>query len=201
MRRLCFGGSFNPVHHAHLICARAVAEAGGFDRVVLIPSARPPHKGEEYEIAPAEDRLEMCRLAAAVEPSLFEVSDIELRRGGASYTIETVRALKGEGWPDVHWLIGADMLMQLPTWREPEALLREAEFVVMGRPGSTMAWGRLPEAYRALREKVVDAPLIQISATEIRERVAAGQSIEFMTPGVVGEYIRRSGLYLRGSGT
>src|SRR5688572_20313631 len=171
MRRLCFGGSFNPVHHAHLICARAVAEAGGFDRVVLIPSARPPHKGEDYEIAPAEDRLEMCRLAAGAEPSLFEVSDIEVRRGGASYTIETVRALKREGWAEVHWLIGADMVMQLPTWREPEALLREAELVVMGRPGWAMDWSRLPAPYRALKERVHAAPLIEISATEVRERV------------------------------
>lgn len=195
MRRLCFGGSFNPVHHGHLICARAIAEAAGFDRVVLIPSARPPHKPEAYELASGEDRLEMCRLAASVEPEVFEVSDIEIGRGGASYTIETVRALKRAGWGEVHWLIGADMLMDLPQWREPEALLREVEFVVMGRPGWVMDWSRLPAEYRALEERVYSAPLIDISATEVRARVKRGESIHFLTPSMVVEFVARRGLY------
>ena len=200
MRRLCFGGSFNPVHHAHLLCARAVAEAAGFERVVLIPSALPPHKAGDYEIAPAEDRLEMCRLAAGMEPGLFEVNDVEIRRGGRSYTIETARALKAAGWGEVHWLIGADMLAQLPTWREPEALLREVEFVVMGRPGWAIDWAALPAVYRGLEKKVYPAPLIDISATQVRGRVARGQSIEFLTPAVVAEYVARRKLYVHGRG-
>jgi nicotinate-nucleotide adenylyltransferase len=195
MRKLCFGGSFNPVHHGHLLCARAVAEAAGFERVVLIPSARPPHKPGDYALAPAEDRLEMCRLAAALQPELFEVSDVEVRRGGASYTIETVRALKQSGWGEVHWLIGADMLMDLPNWREPEALLREVQFVMMARPGWMMDWTRLPAAYRGLEQAVVAAPLIDISATEVRARVKCGESIHFLTPSTVVEFAVRRGLY------
>lgn len=198
MRRLCFGGSFNPVHHGHLICARAIAEAAGFDRVVLIPSARPPHKPESYQLASAEDRVEMCRLAAALDRSLFEVSDIEIRRGGPSFTIETVRALKQAGWGEVHWLIGGDMLMQLPTWREPEALLREVKFVVMARPGWAIDWSALPPPYRILDRNVHPAPLIDISATQVRDRVAGGMPIQFLAPPPVVDYIAQRRLYAAG---
>src|SRR3954469_12040258 len=104
MARLWFGGSFNPIHHAHLICARAAAEARGMERVVLVPTYQPPHKLLTAEIAAAEDRLAMCHLAAAGS-DLFEVSDVELERGGPSFTIDTVRELKRQGHPEVHWLI------------------------------------------------------------------------------------------------
>src|SRR5215204_3176269 len=100
MRRLCFGGSFNPIHHGHLICARAAAEAAGFERVVLIPSALPPHKLDDTELASSTDRLAMCRLAVEGDP-WFEVEDIELIRKGPSYTIDTARELRRRGWPDV----------------------------------------------------------------------------------------------------
>src|SRR5215210_7294765 len=97
MRTLCFGGSFNPIHHGHLLCARAVAEREGFDRVELIPSAQPPHKaGTAFDMAPAEDRLAMCRLAIE-GTKLFAVNDIELRRSGPSYTVDTARQLKAQG--------------------------------------------------------------------------------------------------------
>src|SRR5678815_1912728 len=102
MRKLCFGGSFNPIHHAHLICARAVAEARRFDRVVLVPSALPPHKLRADQLAPPEHRLAMCRLAAEGD-RLFEVSDLELTRTGPSYTIDTARELKRQGWDAVAW--------------------------------------------------------------------------------------------------
>src|SRR5258708_2030807 len=97
MHRLCFGGSFNPVHHGHLICARAVAEAKGFDKVVLIPASPPPHKPENAEIAPPEHRLAMCRLATQ-GCDLFEVNDLEFRRQGPSFTLDTARELRNAGW-------------------------------------------------------------------------------------------------------
>src|SRR5262249_48827676 len=110
MKTPCLGGSFNPIHHGHLICARAVAETSGFERVLLIPTGQPPHK-PDFALADGSDRLEMCRLAIKNEEFglsksnvLFEVSDIELTRSGPSYTLDTVRELKKSGWPKVHWL-------------------------------------------------------------------------------------------------
>jgi nicotinate-nucleotide adenylyltransferase len=194
MRKLCFGGSFNPIHHAHLLCARAVAEARGFDRILLIPSALPPHKLQATELASPQDRLAMCRLAVEREP-LFEVSDIEVNRSGPSYTIDTVRQLRRNGWDRVAWLIGADMVSILPKWHEPLQLLREADLVVMARPGWSFDWDALPEPYRALKGQVVEAPLIDLSATTIRRRVAGGQSIRYFTPAAVCDYIFARGLY------
>ena len=194
MRKLCFGGSFNPVHHAHLLCARTVAEARRFERIVLIPSALPPHKLQATELASPRDRLEMCRLAVAGD-SFFEVSDIELSRSGPSYTVDTALELRRQGWGHVAWLIGADMVPILPKWHRPMDLLREVELVVMARPGWTMDWDALPEPFRSLREHVVEAPLMDISATMIRRRVAAGRSIRYLTPDAVCDYIDQHGLY------
>ena len=195
MRRLYFGGSFNPIHHGHLVCARAVAERAGFQRVVLIPSAQPPHKPDATDLAAPEHRLAMCQLAAMSQPDLFEVDDLELRRAGRSFTIDTVRDLRERGCGEIHWLIGADMVEILPMWHRAEELVREVEFVVMARPGWSFGWEGLPEAFRGLRANVVEAPLMEISGSEIRKRVREGKSIEFLTPGKVIEYVRGEGLY------
>lgn len=195
MRRLCFGGSFNPVHHGHLICARAAAEAQGFDRVILIPSALPPHKLQTTELASPHHRLEMCRRAVAGDP-LFEVNDVELTRAGPSYTIDTVRELRRQGWDQVAWLIGADMLSMLPKWRQPLDLMREAELVIMARPGWSFDWKSLPPEYQHLADHVVPpAPLLDISATDLRRRVAEGKSIRYLTTDSVCNYIRDNQLY------
>jgi nicotinate-nucleotide adenylyltransferase len=138
----------------------------------------------------------MCRLAVAGIEG-FEVDDRELRRSGPSYTIETARELKREGWSEVAWLIGADMLNSLPRWHEPEALLREVRFVVMGRAGTEFAWDSLPAEYRALRENAVEVPGVEMSSTEIRGRVREGLSIDFLCPPAVCRYIQDHGLYQR----
>jgi len=200
MQRLCFGGSFNPVHVGHLTCAKAVAAGQGFDRVVLIPASVSPLKvADAAALAPAADRLAMCRLAAAAEEpaGLFEADDVETRRGGRSYTIDTVRALKtrGNGWQDLAWLIGADQLMDLPRWHRPEELMAECRLVVMARPGWTMDWDTLPPAFRHLRHHVAAAPLLDVSATEIRRRVRAGESIAGLVVAPVERYIAERGLY------
>lgn len=200
MRRICFGGSFNPIHHGHLICARAAAERAGFSRVVLIPSAQPPHKPNDHELAPAGHRLEMCRLAAGGQLDLFEVDQLEIQRTSPSYTLETVRELKTRGWDEVSWLIGADMLLYLPQWHRPLELIREAHVYVMQRPGWQIDWAALPAEYRRLQENVIAAPMIDISATEVRRRVAAGKSVEYLTPPAVADYIRRHGLYRTSAG-
>lgn len=194
MPTLCFGGSFNPIHHGHLICARAVAEQKRYEQVILIPSAQPPHKPAAANLAPASDRVRMCQLAIH-SPSIFLVDDVEVSRTGPSYTIDTVEELQRRGSSQVHWLIGADMLLYLPHWHRPLDLLRLVHFVVVARPGWSIDWSTLAPEYRELRDHVVDAPLIDISATEIRRRVAAGLSIDYLTPPEVCRYIGDRALY------
>lgn len=198
MKRLCFGGSFNPIHFGHLICARSAAERLGFDSVVLIPGGRPPHKTSVTDLADPTDRLRLCELAAGATRG-FEAESLEVERTGPSYTIETVRELARRGWGKVTWLVGADMLQGLPTWREPDALLREVEFVVVARAGWSIDWETMPPAYRVLRDRVVETPRVDISATEVRRRVAAGLPIDFLTPEPVVRYIHDRGLYRRAS--
>lgn len=191
---LYFGGSFNPIHHGHLICARAVAEAGGYGRIALVPTGQPPHKPVSQDLASGADRLEMCQLAIAGSP-WFEVNSSELSRQGPSYTIDTVRELATATAHPIHWLIGADMLIYLPKWHRAAELLREVHFVVMARPGWSLDWTLLPPEFHGLKANVVQAPMIDISATDIRRRVAVGASIEYLTPPVVENYIRSRGLY------
>lgn len=194
MAVLYFGGSFNPIHHGHLICARAVAEAQRYERVVLMPSSLPPHKPESADLAGAGDRLAMCELAVAGS-ELFRVSDLELNRAGPSYTIDSIRALSRANPGKVHWLIGADMLMFLPKWRQPIELIQEADLIVVARPGWAIDWRALPPEYRKLQANVVEAPLIDISASDIRRRVALRKSIEYLTPPAVWRYIADHSLY------
>jgi nicotinate-nucleotide adenylyltransferase len=194
MRKLCFGGSFNPIHHGHLICARAVAEKAGFDQVVLFPSGQPPHKNEVRDMAAASDRLAMCQ-AATLGDALFAVNDIELKRSSPSYTIETARQLRKEGWPEVVWLIGADMALSLPTWHQSVALLAEVKFLIIARPGSVLDWSKLPPEFQNVASGLVTAPKIDISSSDIRRRMAAGQSIDYLTPAGVVDYIHEHGLY------
>src|SRR5687768_763368 len=196
MKTLCLGGSFNPIHHGHLICARAVMERAGYQRVMLIPSHQPPHKPGHANLAPAEDRLRMCQLAVQGSAT-FALDDLELRRSGPSYTIDTARELKqARAWPEVHWLIGTDMLNYLPKWHRAEDLIREVHFVVMARPGFAFDWQNLPAEFQPLREHVIDAPLIDISSTQVRERVRAGLPIDYFTPTAVVEHIRANRLYV-----
>ncbi|HZL34896.1 MAG TPA: nicotinate (nicotinamide) nucleotide adenylyltransferase [Tepidisphaeraceae bacterium] len=194
MPRLILGGSFNPIHHGHLICARCVAEQSGFGCVTLMPTAQPPHKAAPADLAPAGDRLAMARLAVLGDP-LFEVDDLEILRPGPSYTIDTVRQIaRGDS---IHWLIGADMLLYLPHWHRIEELLREVNFVIMERPGWPIDWNLLSPLFQPLRRNVVTAPLIDIRATEIRRRCAAGLAIDYLAPAGVCRYIREHGLFVR----
>jgi nicotinate-nucleotide adenylyltransferase len=194
MTKLCFGGSFNPVHVGHLLVARAVAEARGFDRVVLVPSAQPPHKPAAADLASACHRLSMCQAVSHHDPC-FEVEPIELGRTGPSYTIDTARELARRGWGRISWLIGADMLQILPTWHRASELLQEVDFVIARRPGSEINWDVLPPPFQALRSHVVDAPLIDISATAIRQRRAVGRTIRYLVPPEVERYISEHQLY------
>jgi nicotinate-nucleotide adenylyltransferase len=185
-----FGGSFNPVHLGHLLVAQAAREELALDRVVFIPAAHSPFK-PETELAPAAARLQLLRLALAGE-SRFEIDEQELARGGVSYTIDTVRdyARRFAG-AHLHYLIGTDLVAQLPAWRDAESLARLVEFVLIPRPGEAPPTLPAPFRLRPLR----GFPL-GVSASQIRERVRSGQAIDWLTPPAVAEAIRNNRLYL-----
>ncbi len=197
-----FGGSFNPIHHGHLIIARAVAERLGAGRLVLIPSASPPHKQTRSDLADAMHRLTMARIAVAGEPGV-EVSDLEIRRTGPSYTFDTVNAFReqmGEG-VSLFWIIGGDSLPELHTWYRARELVDACTIVTAVRPGyEAPRLGVLQptltiEQVERLLRNILPTPRIDISATDIRRRVRAGRCIRHLVPEGVREYIERERLY------
>jgi nicotinate-nucleotide adenylyltransferase len=183
-----FGGTFDPVHHGHLIIARSVMETAGLDRIVFIPSARPPHKGAEV-MFDASDRLSFLTLAIRGTPR-FTVSDIELRRDGPSYTIDTIREFKTLVPPEtrVFFLVGMDNLHDMVTWKDPQGILDECTVLVAER--TCRDTGELPGwlSDRAVR---VPTPSIDISSSEIRARIREGKSIRFLVPEAVEKAIGR----------
>jgi nicotinate-nucleotide adenylyltransferase len=187
MRLGILGGSFNPVHHAHLILAERAVEALQLEKTVLMPTWVTP-LNDPAAIAPARDRLAMVRLGARGNARL-DVSDFELRRQGVSYTIETIRSLRKPG-VEIFFLIGSDSLRTLPNWREIRELSKLVTFGIFARPASERL--RVP-TYIVYRK--IDAPLLDISSTEIRARVRAGLSIRYLVPDAVERFIRRKGLY------
>lgn len=201
---LLFGGSFDPIHHGHLIVCRYAAEKLGADRVILIPSVSPPHK-ERAALAAVDERLGLCRLAVDEDP-LFEVSDWEARRPGPNYTLHTVQHFleAGPAGTKLYWLIGLDSLVELPSWYRVGELVSLCTLVTVGRPGSR--WPSRDslrdlmtlEQIDELEAHYLDNPLIDISATDIRGRIRAGQSIRYLVPERVRESIEARGLY-RGS--
>jgi nicotinate-nucleotide adenylyltransferase len=177
---------------AHLAVAEAAAEAAGLDRVVWMPAATPPHKQGTDSLAPADHRLAMTRLAVQGNDR-FAVSDLELRRGAVSYTVDTLRQLRAEHpGTELLLLLGGDSLAGLPTWREPEAILSLARLLVYRRPGSEE--GAVPAEILA-RTTFVDAPSIELSGTAIRARLAAGKTVRYLVPDAVRAYIEAHGLY------
>lgn len=189
-----FGGSFNPPHLAHLIMAERVREQFGLDQVLWIPNRIPPHKLEAGLVAPAH-RLAMTRLAVEGNPA-FTVSDVELRRDGVSYTLDTVRSLQ-EAMPEneYHLIIGEDSLRDFPTWHRPEEIVRRVPLIVYRRPGVVI--DSLPD-YISARVRFAEAPLIEISGTDIRARLRAGRSIRYLVTEPTRTYIEKHGLYLDG---
>lgn len=189
-----FGGTFDPVHHGHLIVAEYVRESVGLDRVVFIPTMISPHKADDA-VTPAAHRLAMLREGVKSNP-FFQVSDMEVERGGVSYTVDTLRALAEAHRSDqLYLLIGADNLIEFRTWKEPAEIVRLARLVVMNRPGFPSAQ-RDPE----LPENIIQCPVpsIDISATEIRQRVVNGLTISNLVPPGVARYIGRHRLYREG---
>ncbi|HEY5932882.1 MAG TPA: nicotinate-nucleotide adenylyltransferase [Nitrospira sp.] len=213
------GGSFNPIHNCHLTIAHHVHERMELSRVLFIPTGDPPHK-RDGSLAPAIHRFEMVRLALADAPE-FDVSDIELRRTGKSYSIDTVREFQAQHDPstELFFIIGLDAFLDFPTWREPHELLRICHFVVVPRPGQSfralaempllpnldpLALAQLDTGTQNRLDITVPScpgitclalPPCPTSASEIRRRVRSGLPPANMLPPPIGSYILRHSLY------
>lgn len=192
VRKGILGGTFNPPHLAHLIVAQDVRETLALDEIVLIPTYDHPFKGAA--VAEPRHRAVMAELAVAGDPGL-SADRIEVQRGGTSYTVETLRALR-EREPATEWslIIGRDNLEELPRWRESEALPELANVIVTTR-GRDEEAPKLPFAGRCT---FVPVPALEISSTAVRARIAAGKSIRHWVPPAVEAYIREHALYRTG---
>lgn len=192
MKLAIMGGTFNPPHLGHLICAEEVNDHFKFDKVMFIPCARPPHK-RGSEVLDAQHRYDMTILATQDNP-LFEVSRIELDRPGRSYSIETVRQLREIYGQDteIHWIVGADSILEMFIWKDVDELLTLCKFIAINRPGYDLSQTDPRFMKRVQLFKVTN---VDISATEIRRRVRQGKSIKYLTPPAVENYIHENGLY------
>lgn len=193
------GGTFNPIHNGHLEVAGSVRQTFGLDKVLFIPSGMPPHK-TDATVAEAEHRLAMVRSACACNP-YFEVSGIEIDRKGYSYTVDTLGQLKeiyGSSCT-IFFIVGADIIPELTTWRKFSMVFSLCEFIAVLRPGHMeeafdLEIERLRKNYNAIIHKV-NAPMVDVSSTMIREMVREGKPISRYVPGCVEEYINRHKLY------
>jgi nicotinate-nucleotide adenylyltransferase len=195
-----FGGSFDPVHQGHLLIAEQFAQDMRLDVVKFIPAKISPFK-LGYTPTSDKHRLEMLRLAIGSNKR-FEVDALELDRGGVSYTMDTVAALRGvEPDAEYYMLIGADSLRDFKKWKSPEELLVSVSLVVARRGGEAPPqWSELaglatPEVLGAIQERVLDLPAMEVSSTDIRRRVEQGRSIRYLVPSGVEVYIHSHGLY------
>jgi nicotinate-nucleotide adenylyltransferase len=192
-----FGGSFDPVHLGHLVLAEQCRAQGALDRVLFVPSARPPHK-TDHELTRFDHRVEMLTLAISGNPA-FAVDEIEKGRPGPSYTVDTLGMLRQREPAAELWLIlGGDSVVDLPKWYEPRRIVELAGLLVAGRPGIV-----LPDAEEvarslgvsAVRMRTVASPLIEISSRELRHKLAAGKSVRYQIPRAVEAYIDDKRLY------
>ena len=195
------GGTFNPPHMGHLVMAQEALDQLDLDHVVLMPVAVPPHK-EAREDPGAAARLELCRLAVA-DDERFAVSTLEIERGGASFTVDTLRELHDvEPEHDLTFIVGGDMAQSLPAWREPEAILRLARLAVAEREGVRREdiARRLEPLHDGDRVVFFDMPRIDVSSSTIRRRVAEGRPVRYLVPDAVAAAIAEQGLYRQPAG-
>lgn len=196
-----FGGSFNPIHCAHLILAERVWEEAHLDAVLFVPARRPPHKPNQ-KLLGSEHRLEMVRRAIG-DNSHFDCSTIELQQEGPSYTLRTVRKLheRMSGEVELFLIMGSDSVLDLPNWWNAQELVEEIQIIAVNRPDNPVddltvvkeAFGS--DVVRSIKTNWVEMPLLEISATEIRNRIKEGKSIRYLVPDSVRSYIAEYGLY------
>lgn len=201
MRIGILGGTFNPPHLGHLVCAQEAHLQLRLDLVLMVPTLSPPHKALADDPGPGH-RLELCRLAVGGDER-FKVSDLELRRDAPSYTVDTLEQLHATVQDsELYLILGGDIATGLPEWREPERVLALAALSVTDREGTSRAsveaaLSRLPGGHRV---RFFDMPHIAISSTLVRRRLRAGQAVRYLVPDAVIEYIKRHRLYGVGAG-
>jgi len=191
------GGTFNPPHLAHLVCACEARWQLELDRVLLVPTGLPPHKQMEYEPG-ARHRLEMCRRAIGGHGDWLAVSPLEVERDGPSYTVDTLREIHASRPGDeLTFIVGGDMAWSLPSWHEPEAILGLASMAVAERAGARREEVRERLAALPGSEQIryIDVPRLDISSSALRRRVREGHPIDFLVADAVVDYIEQEGLY------
>jgi nicotinate-nucleotide adenylyltransferase len=188
------GGTFDPIHHGHLVAASEVQASFDLDEVIFVPTGQPWQKAGR-EVSPAEDRYLMTVIATASNPR-FSVSRVDIDRPGPTYTVDTLRDLRAELGPDVdfYFITGADALTQILTWHHVDKLFEMAHFVGCTRPGHTIEIG---EGVPKEAVTLLEIPALAISSTECRERVATGHPIWYLVPDGVVQYINKRRLYRR----
>ena len=201
MNRGVFGGTFDPIHNGHLMVADEVRERLNLEEVVFVPAGQPWLK-MDWVISAAEDRLRMMHIALDGKPE-YKISDMEIARGGPSYTIDTIREMRrGTGGEDeLFFILGEDNMCQLPQWREAAELIKLCYLVAVPRPGSARAKLKdLEESLPGITERVMvlKRPEIDISSSNIRERVGQGLSVRHLVPEAVNRYLKQKGLYAAG---
>ena len=193
MKTCLFGGTFDPPHFGHLIVAQTIFEAEHFDKIVFIPALIPPHK-KGLKISSLEHRLEMLKIATKDNPN-FEISDIEIKRGGISYSLETVRDYKEQtelSRDELFYLIGSDSLKQFHAWENPKAILKECQLIVAIRPGFRPS--DIPNWILA-KVQFANIPRIEISSSQIRARWIEDKTIRYMVTQPVWEFINENNIY------
>lgn len=193
-----FGGTFNPIHIGHLITAEAVREEYGLEKIIFIPAAEPPHK--RFGVVSAEHRYNMTALAIMYNP-YFCLSDIEMRRKGYSYTIDTIKHLRSEYGEETefYFIAGTDTIHDLPNWRFIDELLELCHFVGATRPDGSKIINSVIEYFGEIGEKNIhrlETPELEISSTDLRRRLRKGRSVRYMIPLPVIRYIEEHKIYL-----
>ena len=194
MRRTgVMGGTFNPVHHGHLVAASEVAHIFALDEVIFVPTGQPYQK-DNRKVSPAEDRYLMTVIATASNPR-FSVSRADIDRPGPTYTIDTLRELGAQAGPDheLFFITGADALAEILTWHDVNELFTLAHFVGCTRPGHRLSGAGLPDG----KVSLVEIPALAISSTECRARVVAGEPVWYLVPDGVVQYIAKRKLYAK----
>ena len=194
MKVCLFGGTFDPPHLGHLIIAQTIFEAEKFDQIVFVPAFKPPHKNGN-QISPVDDRLDMLKIAIKENPN-FLLSDIEIQRGGLSYSIDTIVEYKKQNnieSNNLFYLIGSDSLKQFHKWKDPERIINESSVIVAIRPGFRPS--DIPNWILA-KIQFASIPRIEISSTAIRKRWVKDKTIRYMVTESVWQFINKNKLYL-----
>ncbi len=192
MRIGIIGGSFNPIHYGHLVSASEVCNKFKLDKVIFVPSSINPLKSTS-NLAEAHHRLNMIKLAIADDPR-FENSDIEIKRGGTSYTIDTIKAFVKEYGKDVniYFIIGIDAFLEINSWASPDALLRMCKFIVTSRPGYDIR--EIKPVFKKHTE-IMEITCLRISSSDIQKKIKSGAPIRYLLPEKVENYIQKHKLY------